>query len=137
MTAKPRYTLAAVLATGEAERLYSGLSVLVSTAADGEPCAALAAFRALELMLDPDLPRRAQSPEASPSLSWGGRETFGRSLGELRDTALELGNLDVYACSASVETMALTAVQVEERLAGVMSTPRFLREAAGARLIFV
>ena len=137
MTAEPRYVLAAVLATGEAERLYSGLSLLVSTAADGVECAALAAFRALDLLLDPDLARRAQEPAASPSLSWGGRETFGRSLGELRDTALGLDALQVYACSASVEMMALTTAQVEERLTGVMSTPRFLREAAGARLIFV
>jgi hypothetical protein len=33
--------------------------------------------------------------------------------------------------------MSLTAGAVEERLAGVMSTPRFLREAQGATLIFV
>ncbi len=131
------YALAAVLATGDVERLYSGLSVVVSAAADGERSAALAEFRALELLLDPDLARHAQEPEASPSLSWAGRETFGRSLGELRDTALELDSLDVYACSASVETMALTPGVVEDRLAGVMSTPSFLRETAGARLIFV
>ena len=99
--------------------------------------AALVTFGALELLLDPDLARRAQEPEASPSLSWGGRETFGRSLGELRDTALELESLDVYACAASVETMAFTSDQAEERLAGVMSTPCFLRETVGARLIFV
>ncbi|MEA2374652.1 MAG: hypothetical protein QOD53_1115 [Thermoleophilaceae bacterium] len=126
-----------MLAAGEVERLYAGLSVLVSTAAEGEPCAALAGFRALELLLDPDLARRAQEPEASPVLAWGARETFGRSLGELRDTALSLDALDVYACSASVETMTISAADVEERLAGVMSTPRFLRETASARLIFV
>ena len=131
------YSLAAVLSADRVERLYSGLSVLVSAAADGERAAALVTFGALELLLDPDLARRAQEPEASPSLSWGGRETFGRSLGELRDTALELESLDVYACAASVETMAFTSDQAEERLAGVMSTPRFLRETAGARLIFV
>ena len=131
------YALAAVLSAGELERLYSGLSMLVSAASDGERAAALAGFAALDLLLDPDLARRAQEPEATPSLSWAGRETFGRSLGELRDTALDLEQLDVYACSASVETMALTEKQVEERLAGVMSTPRFLRETAGARLIFV
>ena len=137
MTATPRYGLAAVLAAGEMERLYSGLSVLVSAAAEGQPCAALAGFRALDLLLDPDLARRAQEPEATPGLAWGGRETFGRSLGELRDTALALDALDVYACSASVETMPISAGDVEERLAGVMSTPRFLRETAGAHLIFV
>jgi peroxiredoxin family protein len=131
------YRLAAVLSTGEPERLYSGLSLLVSEAAQGAPCAALIAFSALDLLLDPDLERRVQEPDATPSLSWAGREIFARSLGELRATALELDSLRLWACSASVETMALAAADVEERLDGVLSTPRFLRETAGARLLFV
>lgn len=125
------YEVAAILATGEVEKLYSGLSVLVSTAVDGGRCAALASFRALALLLEPDLARYAQQPSATPSLSWAGRETFARSLAELRDTALELDNLTVWACAASVETMGLQAAAPP--LAGVLSTPRFLRETAGAR----
>jgi peroxiredoxin family protein len=135
MSPAPR--LAAVLATGVLERLYSGLSVLASTAVDGTPCAALATFRSLELLLDPEVLRRALEPDATPSLSWAGRETFAHSLLELRDTALELDALDLYACSASVDAMGLTAADVEERLAGVMSTPSFLRATAEARLVFV
>jgi peroxiredoxin family protein len=127
------YALAVILSSGEVERLYSALSVLVSTAADGERCAALATFRALALLMEPDLGRHAQEPDETPSLSWAGRETFGRSLAELRDTALELDNLEIWACSASVETMALSEADVAERLAGVMSTPRFLRTTASAR----
>jgi peroxiredoxin family protein len=133
----PPYALAAVLSSGEIERFYSGLSVLVSSATDGSRCAALASFRALDLLLDDDLLHRAAEPEATPSLSWAGRDTFARSVVELRDTALGLDGLDVYACAASVETMSFTAADIEERLAGVMSTPRFLREAQGATLIFV
>jgi peroxiredoxin family protein len=133
----PSYRIAAVLASGEPERLYSGLSLLVSTAADGERCAALASFRGLDLLLEDDLLARAESAEATPSLSWQGRETFARSFVELRDTALSLEALSLYACSASVETMSLTSADVEDRLDGVMSTPRFLREAAGAQLVFV
>jgi peroxiredoxin family protein len=133
----PPYALAAVLSSGEIERFYSGLSVLVSSATDGSRCAALASFRALELLLDDELLQRAAEPEATPSLSWAGRDTFARSVLELRDTALDLEGLDFYACAASVETMSLTPGAVEERLAGVMSTPRFLREAQGATLIFV
>jgi peroxiredoxin family protein len=133
----PPYELAAVLSSGEMERFYSGLSVLVSSAADGGRCAALASFRALDLLLAEDLLQRAEEPETTPSLSWAGRETFARSLLELRDTALALESLSLYACAASVETMSLTPAAVEERLDGVMSTPRFLREAEGARLIFV
>jgi peroxiredoxin family protein len=133
----PAYSLAAVVSTAELERFYSGLSVLVSTAADGEKCAALAAFGGLAILLDEDLYRRAQEPEATPSLSWAGRETFASSLLELRDTALELESLSLFACSASVESMSLTPLAVEERLAGVMSTPRFLRETRGASFLFV
>jgi peroxiredoxin family protein len=134
VTAPP--TLAAVLSTGEPERLYSGLSVLVSTAAEGTPCAALVSFGALGLILDPDLLRRVQEPEQTPSLSWAGRETFARSLVELVDTALGLESLPIHACAASVETMGLDEADLD-RLDGIKSTPRFLRDAAGARLIFV
>lgn len=133
--ASPRF--AAVLATGELERLYSGLSVLVSTAAEGIPCAALAVFRSLELLLDEGLLQRSLDPSNTPSLTWAGRETFARSLVELRETALELPALAVYACSASVETMGLATEDVEDRLDGVRPTPRFLREAGGARLVYV
>src|SRR4051812_32197797 len=49
----PAPSLAAILATGERERLYSGLSALVSTAVDGDRCLALATFRSLELLLAP------------------------------------------------------------------------------------
>jgi len=133
----PAYSLAAVLSTGEPERLYSGLSLLVSTASDGAPCAGLLAFQGLDLMLDEDLLARTENADATPSLSWQGRETFARSLVELRETALGLDSLSLFACSASVETMSLTATDVEDRLDGVMSTPRFLRETSGARLVFV
>jgi hypothetical protein len=108
------YELAAILATGDPRELYSGLSVLVSTAVDGHPCAALASFGALELLLG----------ETS------GNDKFARSLTELRETALELESLTIWACAASVDTME---VEPGPRLAGVMSTPRFLRETAGAR----
>lgn len=133
----PPYAFAAVLSSGEIERFYSGLSALVSSATDGSRCAALASFRALDLLLDENLLHRAAEPDATPSLSWAGRDTFARSVSELRDTALALDGLDLYACAASVETMSLTTADIEERLAGVMSTPRFLRETQGATLIFV
>jgi peroxiredoxin family protein len=137
VTPDSRYTLAAVLATADIQRLYSGMSLLVSAAVDGEPCAALATFRSLELVLDPGLGRLAANPEATPGLAWEGRERFARSLAELRDTALSLDSLDLYGCSASIEAMPVSEADVEDRLTGVMSTPRFLRETAGAQLIFV
>lgn len=112
------YELAAILATGDPGELYSGLSVLVSTAVDGGRCAALLAFGALERVTSPDL--GLSDPAAA----------FARSLAELRDTALTLDRLTLWACAASVETWDLPG---GPPLAGVMSTPRFLRETAGAR----
>ena len=136
MTAAPPQ-LAAVLASAELERLYSGLSVLVSSAAEGVPCAALAAFGGLAALLEPDLERLALDPDRTPGIANQGRMAFARSLGELRATADELPALELYACSASVAALALDEAEVAERLDGVRSTPRFLRETAGARLLFV
>lgn len=118
--------VAAILSTRDPERLYSGLSVLVSSAGEGAPCAALASFGALDLLLDPDPAARSEMGVA-----------FGRSFAELVDAVLGLDQLPVFACSASVETMDVDRELVERRLSGVMSTPRFLREHAGAQLIFV
>ena len=123
MTA-PAYSLAAVLSSGEPERLYTGLSLLVSTAVGGERCAGLATFRGLELLVDADLEGRALA--ALPD------ETFARSLVELRDTARELESLELYACSASVQALGVEAGDL-----AVMSTPRFLAATAGARLVVV
>ena len=131
------YSLAAILASGEPERLYSGLSLLVSAAVEGERCAGLASFRGLELLLDPNLAQRVLTPEATPTLAWAGRETFARSLLELRETAFELDSLELYACAASIDTMSLSAADLEGRLDGVLSTPRFLKETNGARLVVV
>jgi peroxiredoxin family protein len=116
----PAPALAAVLSSGEPERLYSGLSLLVSSAVEGERCLALATFRALALLLDP----------ASGAT---GEERFDRSLAELIATARELDTLELYACSASVDLMGIDG----EPFDGVLSTPRFLRAARGAGLIFV
>jgi hypothetical protein len=114
-------TVAAVLATNEPERLYAGLSVLVSSAVDGEQCAALASFGSLELLLEPPTETR-----------------LGPSLPELVAAALELENLSVHACAAATASLDIQAAALEERgLDGVKSTPRFLRDSAGAKLIFV
>jgi peroxiredoxin family protein len=112
--------LAAILATGEPERLYTGLSLLVSRAVDGDRCLGLATFRSLELLMEPPAPDH-------------GDGRFERSLAELIATASELEALDLYACAASVDLLAVAGAP----LGGVMSMPRFLRAARGAELVFV
>lgn len=137
IVAQPPYALAAIVATGDPLRLYSGLSAIVSTAAEARRCAVLLTFRGLELFGAPDLERRAADagdPPANgdaPVLTPAGRTTFARALVELRDSALALDAIDVYACAATSE------LGMAESDLPVISTPRFLRDTAGAQLLFV
>jgi peroxiredoxin family protein len=129
--------IAAILESGELERLYTGLSLLVSAAADGRPVRALVGFGALAPLLDDRLVARALRPEAAPDVSDAGREAFARTLAELRDTAIELPDCRLWACAAAVEATGASRAAVDARLDGVLSTPRFLREVAGAELVVV
>jgi hypothetical protein len=129
--------IAAILETGDLQRLYTGLSLLVSAAAEGTPARGLASFGALEPLLDEQLAGRALRPELTPSLSEPGRDTFARSLSELRDAALSLDGCRVWACAAAVEVTRVPRAEIDARLAGVLSTPRFLREVAGADLVVI
>ena len=95
--------IAVILESGELERLYTGLSLLVSAAADGRPARALVGFGALGPLLDERLLARGLRPEAAPDVSDAGREAFARTLAELRDTALALDDCRVWACAAAVE----------------------------------
>jgi len=120
--------IAAILASGEPERLYTGLSLLVSAAADGIPARGLATFGALEALLDDSLEDRARATRG---------EMFARTLAELRATAAELDDVRIWACAAAVETGGIDRDRVEAVLDGVISTPRFLREVGDARLVVV
>jgi hypothetical protein len=126
--------IAAILESGEPERLYTGLSLLVSAAADGEPARGLVSFGALALLLDERIAERAGE---APHVVDEEREPFARTLAELRDTALALDDCRLWACAAAVAATGAAPADVEARLHGVMSTPRFLRETAGARLVVV
>jgi len=83
-------------------------------------------------MLEPDLRAFAAGCDAVADA-----ETFARSLAELRDTARELEDCRLWACAAAVDLTGAATADVEARLDGVMSTPRFLREVAGADLVVV
>jgi hypothetical protein len=129
--------IAAFLESRDLQRLYSGLSLLVSAAADGRPARALVGFGALAPMLDERLLARALRPDGAPDVADAGRDAFARTLTELRDTAIELEDCRVWACAAAVEATGTDRALVEARLDGVLSTPRFLREVAGAELVVV
>src|SRR5215218_6911632 len=119
--------IAAILESGELERVSTGLSLLVSAAADGRRAFGLASYGQLEA--------HALAPGAAPHVSPDARAVFARTLAELRDTALAMENVRIWACAAAVETTGADRAAVEARLAGVLSTPRFLREVAGAELV--
>jgi peroxiredoxin family protein len=129
--------IAAILESGELQRLYTGLSLLVSAASDGRPARGLVGFGALAPLLDDRLLARALRPEAAPDVTETGREVFARTLAQLRDTALELEDCRLWACAAAVESVGVSRAAVDARLEGVMSTPRFLREVAGADLVVI
>jgi peroxiredoxin family protein len=121
--------IAVILESGEPQRLYTGLSLLVSAASEGRPARGLVSFGALGPMLDDALLERAAAA--------AGPETFARTLVKLRSTAAELEDCRLWACAAAVETAGVERAAVEARLDGVMGTPRFLREVAGADLVVV
>lgn len=129
--------IAVILASGGLDRLYTGLSLLVSAAAEGEPARGLATFAALPPLLDRDLTALASQPGATPFLAAAGREPFARTLGELRDTAAALEDCRIWACAAAVGTTGAGRAEVDARLDGVLSTPRFLRAVGDARLVVV
>ena len=129
--------IAAILESGELERVSTGLSLLVSAAAEGRPARALATYGALAVLLDDDLEARALRAGAAPHVPEAGRAVFARTLAELRDTAAAMEDVRIWACAAAVEATGADRAEIEARLDGVLSTPRFLREVAGAELVVV
>jgi peroxiredoxin family protein len=127
--------LAAILESGDLERLYTGLSLLVSAASEGRPARGLATFGALGPLLDPDLRERAR--REATHVTEAEREAFARTLAELRDAAAELPDCRIWACAAAVQATGADWATVSARLEGVTSTPQFLREVAGAQLVVV
>jgi peroxiredoxin family protein len=123
---------AAILESGDPERLYTGLSLLVSAASAGEPARGLATFGALGALLDPELGARATTHVTDAE-----KEPFARTLAELRAAAAELPECRIWACAAAVQATGADWAEVSERLEGVISTPQFLREVAGAQLVVV
>jgi peroxiredoxin family protein len=126
--------LAAILESGDLERLYTGLSLLVSAASEGRPARGLVTFGALGVLLDPELEARARGAEHVVEAE---REAFARTLSELRDAVAELPDCRIWACAAAVQATGADWVAVAARLEGVISTPHFLREVAGAQLVVV
>ncbi|HEY7076783.1 MAG TPA: hypothetical protein VH418_15505 [Solirubrobacteraceae bacterium] len=123
--------LAAILQSGDPERLYTALSLLVSAAAEGTPARGLVTFGALDALLADEVAGDA------PHVVAAEREPFTRTLAELRATAAELDDCRLWACAAAVAASGADPEAIAARLDGVMSTPRFLREVAGAQLVVV
>src|SRR3954447_13851568 len=116
--------IAAILESGDLDRLYTGLSLLVSAAADGRPERGLAGLGALGALLAERLAAGCLRREETPHLTQPGRETFARSLEELRELARSLEDCRIWACAAAVETTGASAGDGEARPPGGMLPPR-------------
>ena len=127
--------LAAILESDDPQRLYTGLSLLVSAASAGEEARGLLTFGALGAILDPELEARAR--ESATHVVAAEREAFARTLAALRATAFELPECRIWVCSAALEANGLDRAAVPEDLAGVTSIPQFVRDCAQARLVLV
>jgi peroxiredoxin family protein len=108
--------VAVILESGEPTRLYTALSLLVSTASNGETARGLVSFGALEAMV-------GELPDAGP---------LTLSLEELRDAAFS--QCEIHVCSAA---LAVSEREAGPRVAGVISMPRFLQEVEGWQLVVV
>ena len=127
------YTMIAVILESEQpERLHTGLSLLVSAASDGLEARGLASFGALPLLIGPTqaLVAHAEATSRVPDAA-----RFAHSLGELRDACASLPELQIWACAAAADVHGITEETAMLRLAGICSTPRFLREVAGGELV--
>ncbi len=111
--------LAVILESADPERLYTGLSLLVSV----EDARGLATFGALGALVGLDGDVRGTHVIAAE------QEPFARTLVALRDEAAGR----IWACAAAVQATAVDPAA----LAGVTSIPAFLREVAGAQLVVV
>jgi hypothetical protein len=114
--------------------LYTGLSLLVSAASEGRPARGLVTFGALGVLLDQDLEARARG---ATHVVESERDAFARTLAQLRDAAAGLPDCRIWACAAAVQAHGADWAVVNERLEGVMSTPQFLRDVAGAQLVVI
>ena len=92
-------------------------------------------FGALGAMLDPELEARARAP--ATHVVDGERDAFARTLAQLRDAAAELPDCRIWACAAAVQAARRRLGDGVGAARGVMSTPQFLREVAGAQLVVV
>jgi peroxiredoxin family protein len=107
--------LAVILESGDPTRLYTAFSLLVSTAVEGEAAHGLVSFGALTALL---------------------REPSDPSFAELRRTAPEAG-VQLAVCSAALDASGVDRATAEAAIGPVTTTPRFLKDTAGARLVVV
>ena len=117
--------LAAILESGDLERLYTGLSLLVSAASDGQPARGLVTFGALGPLLDPDLRERARREAAHVT------EADASATGFTGSPTILVDGVDVAPATAENEASPLTCRVYRRRDGRISPTPdrEALREA--------
>ena len=126
--------IAAILESGELERaLDRALAARVRRRGRARGRAALATFGALGVLLDDACSsargaRTRRRTWPTPAVRRSRARWWSCATPPPRSSGVR-----IWACAAAVEATGADRAAVEARLDGVMSTPRFLREVAGAR----
>ena len=128
--------IAVILASARLERLYTGLSLLVSAAAEDRPAHGLVTFPALAPLLDPQLTAPALRPDETPtSRSPAARPSRARS----PRCSTPPASCPPASCGRAPRSVRPRAPPRrgagQPGFDGVLSTPRFLHTVAGAQLV--
>lgn len=122
--------------SGDYDRLYQVATLAASAAANGDEVHIILFFNAMRRFVEDDLDNISfpdSYGEEGGLIEERMRQSRASSVGELIDTARQLGKLKVYGCAAQVKFLGYSTADVEEVVDEVISLPNFLKRTANAR----
>jgi len=132
-------SLSLVLFSGTADKLHAAATIAAGAAAMDRPVNillmywALDAFRAEQIGMENGLAFDARRPRASEPVSGVGAIPWLETLRQ----AKELGDVTVYACSGSLETLGIDATRLDPLVDGSGGIASFLMAAADGQVLFI
>jgi peroxiredoxin family protein len=134
-------TISLVLFSGTDDKLQSAAVLTAGAAALGKPVKillqywALKAFRSDQIMADHGLAPEAGS--AGRAAMDAAAQAGGSHWSDTLRMAKELGDVDIQACSASMELLKLTASDLDSLVDGVEGVASFYIGAGEGQIIFI
>jgi peroxiredoxin family protein len=141
MTDSPEQPLSLVLFSGTDDRLQAAAVLAAGAAALGRPVHiflqywALDAFRADRI--DQQLPLAPEAGEAGARAVADMRAAGQQPWAETLRMAKEIGEVDVQACSLSMDVLKLSAEQLDPLVDGVEGVAAFFVNAADGQVVFI